>query len=139
MVRDGGVGPPGGMKSFESFPAGTSPSPLSSGCLLRLRTQQNPMPIPNASIARAAMTIPTIGPVPRACVLDLFTVCESEGGAVGVTVTVRTWPVTVVRDKDGVGVHAWEGEDEDEDELGVVLDVLTEDSELYGNSQHGTV
>jgi len=134
IVLDGGVGPPGRMKSFELFPAGTSPSPLSSLWVFRLRTQQNPMPIPKASIARAAMTIPIIGPVPKAWLVDLLTeLCESDGGAVGVTVTVRTWPVTVVRDRDGVGVHVWEDEDEDVDELDVVIV-----TEAYENSQRRT-
>jgi len=64
--------------------------------------------IPPTIATRA--TRPTVSPTAPPTPSPLFLcelpvrLCES-GGIVGVTVTVRTWPVTVSSDVTGVGVH----------------------------------
>lgn len=69
---------------------------------------QNQMIAPMIAIrATRPIVRPTAPPVPSPP-LPLFLtpnpLCEF-GGAVGVTVTVRTWPVVVKTEMTGVGVH----------------------------------
>ena len=56
------------------------------------------------------------------CLLEaaVTTVWVDAGGAVGVTVNVLTWPVTVITDSTGVAVHV---EEDDVDEADVVVGV----------------
>lgn len=72
-----------------------------------------------AASATRPMVRPTAAPVLSPLLLFLPCVIPTAlpalGGVVGVTVTVRTWPVTVSRDVTGVGVHV-------EDELLLVCD-----------------
>jgi hypothetical protein len=69
---------------------------------------QNQMIAPTIAIRATRPTVrPTAPPVPS-LLLPPFLIpnplCEL-GGAVGVTVTVRTWPVVVKTEMTGVGVH----------------------------------
>lgn len=62
-----------------------------------------------ATRATRPMVRPTAAPVVSPPLLDVDFSIDAEfcefGGTVGVTVIVRTCPVTVSRDKTGVGVH----------------------------------
>lgn len=72
-------------------------------------------------------TIPTVRPIaaPVLRVLPVSFVTPAElpevGGTVGVTVTVRTCPVTVSREVIGVGVQVDDELDEPEDDVVTVV------------------
>lgn len=80
-----------------------------------------------ATNATSPIVSPTAPPVPSPPPLPFFAgasplVACAFGGTVGVTVTVRTWPVMVSKDVTGVGVHVEDVEAVDEDCCVVIVD-----------------
>ena len=71
------------------------------------------------------MTAPPVPspPPPLFAGVSSFVAC-AFGGTVGVTVTVRTWPVMVSRDVTGVGVHVEDVDEVVEDRRVVVVEAV---------------